>query len=515
MNTLIFQAISVLLGGFLLLQWFRDILKARTVAGGSVIRWLKTPQLRGFLYLIVALTLPLLFTHFSGLGGKAEEWFSTGYAMLTASTIVAMLISVGWAYYLNALDVFEKERVGYLILTFALGCLSTVFIWPIGNELFSQTGWALNGEFWNDWWYCVIRIGALEELVKIIPFLLVLLFTRQVNDPFDYILYGSLSALGFAFIENVQYLQVSDLNAVFGRALFSSVAHMFDTSVICYTLVLANYRRHRWRWFAFPLGLILASFAHGFYDFWLISKSVQPYAIVTSFFLIATLQLWVLMKNNLLNISLFFDVNIKLNGSRFKYLVINMMFTTLAVTYVFKFLLEGLESADALLLRSLAGYSYVLLFISLSFSSMEIVPDYLKRFRFSLNVMRLLIPQLESTPNISGSRVVMKASESPEASRVLQWREGEGLMVGTLTRRIVMRGFTNWYLFTPDSEDYEAGFQAYAIRALEPKASLIGLKDTEVLVRGVKDASKITGGVLRTANSEAIGQASVKADLLP
>ncbi len=512
MGSLIFNIISVLLGFVFIGGWLSELKEAYRVGEGRFRSWIATPQWRGFAYFIAILTLPWLFVQYSNLGGWISEVMDYRYALLWASIFVALLISFGWAYYLRALDIFERERTAAMLVTFALGCASTMLLWPIGDRLFDETGWVLNGSLWNDWWYCVIRIGLLEEVVKIVPFLLVLLVTRQVNEPFDYVLYGSLSALGFAFIENVTYLQSTGLNAVFGRALYSSVAHMFDTSVVCYTIVLANYKRHRWRWLALPAGLVLASLAHGFYDFWLISEPVKGLSIITSIFLIGTLQLWVIMKNNLLNISPFFNVNVKLNSGRFKYLVINIMLTALAVAYLWKFLLSAPDKANALYLNSLVIYAYVLLFVSLSFGNMEIVPQYLQRVSIPWNVMEFFIPRMESQSNISGSRVVLAVPENAVEESGRRWVDYTGKVNGTLVRRIVIRGFTNWYLFVPDDEAFKRNYQAYAVRADDASNQLNGKNYTLSVVYGVEDTSKISDGVLRRRHAVPEGLALMKAE---
>ncbi|MCB0779423.1 MAG: PrsW family intramembrane metalloprotease, partial [Flavobacteriales bacterium] len=93
------------------------------------------------------------------------------------------------------------------------------------------TGMALTGDLWDDLVYSVVAIGLVEEVVKLLPYLLIWRLTRQVDEPFDHLLYGSIAALGFAFMENTLYLESTRLTAVTGRALLASVAHMFDTSI--------------------------------------------------------------------------------------------------------------------------------------------------------------------------------------------------------------------------------------------------------------------------------------------
>ena len=54
--------------------------------------------------------------------------------------------------------------------------------------------------------YAVLAIGVIEEAVKMIPFLLVVVRFREFDEPIDGIIYASFIALGFATMENIQYL---------------------------------------------------------------------------------------------------------------------------------------------------------------------------------------------------------------------------------------------------------------------------------------------------------------------
>ena len=54
--------------------------------------------------------------------------------------------------------------------------------------------------------YAILVIGVIEELAKMIPFLLVVIHFKEFDEPIDGIIYGSFIALGFAAVENIQYL---------------------------------------------------------------------------------------------------------------------------------------------------------------------------------------------------------------------------------------------------------------------------------------------------------------------
>ena len=49
--------------------------------------------------------------------------------------------------------------------------------------------------------YAVLVIGVIEELAKMIPFLLFVINFKEFDEPIDGIIYGSFIALGFAAVE--------------------------------------------------------------------------------------------------------------------------------------------------------------------------------------------------------------------------------------------------------------------------------------------------------------------------
>jgi RsiW-degrading membrane proteinase PrsW (M82 family) len=63
------------------------------------------------------------------------------------------------------------------------------------------------GESWlKDLIFCIFHVGIIEEAVKQIPVMsLVLLLGERINNPLDLVIYGGISALVFASMENSLY----------------------------------------------------------------------------------------------------------------------------------------------------------------------------------------------------------------------------------------------------------------------------------------------------------------------
>lgn len=219
----------------------------------------------------------------------------------------AFLILGSWVMYLRKVDFYNKESWVYIFIVVCLGMLFSLATFPISDLLSIFSGLKLKGEFLNDLFMCVLKIGAVEELVKIIPLLLILKFTNVVKEPFDYIKYASLSALGFSFVENILYFDEGSLHIIHGRALASSVIHMFDSSIIAYGLIISKYRRKNNPWINLLLSYLIASIYHGLFDFFLMSEAVKSFSFLSLIMLIFSAVIWNRFKINALNISPFFD----------------------------------------------------------------------------------------------------------------------------------------------------------------------------------------------------------------
>lgn len=287
--------------------------------------------------------------------------------------VAAFLIMASWVIFLRKLDIYEAEKWKYIVITVLSGMLFTFVTYPLTDINNQLLGFNLNGGLINDFFYCVFGIGAVEEFVKIIPLLLMLRFTKAINEPFDYILYASLSALGFAFVENLIYFEEHRLNIIHGRALTAVIAHMFDSSIIAYGLILNKYKTHRNPYLTFALFLLLASLAHGFYDFWLINETANTFSILTILFLLSSLFVWNTLKNNALNHSDFFDKDKQLDNEKLYSYLLYCLVGVLLFEYIALSLKFSPSAANSELLASLTSGTYLILFISSSLSKYNLV----------------------------------------------------------------------------------------------------------------------------------------------
>jgi RsiW-degrading membrane proteinase PrsW (M82 family) len=137
--------------------------------------------------------------------------------------------------------------------------------------------------------FAVLGIGVIEELAKLIPFVLVVLQFREFNEPIDGIIYASFIALGFSAVENVFYLDFLTPGAAYARGFAGPVVHIVFASIWGYYVGRARLRRRAVAvtaiaWLAFT------AFLHGIYDFAVIGLPRPGMAVAT--ILIAGLWIW-------------------------------------------------------------------------------------------------------------------------------------------------------------------------------------------------------------------------------
>jgi len=430
----------VALAALVLVQLRRDI---RTTERLKPLDALHSPIKRAGTTFLLLLTVPVLFVSFSGLGGRLAL---TGAMMFPLFAAISFLISYTWYRYLTWLDRFEREKRSWELGVFVVACGSTFLTFPLSDLVVPALGLQLDGDPWNDWWYCVIGIGLVEESVKLLPLVLLLLFTKQADEPFDLVLYGSISALGFAFVENTLYLAESGLYAVGGRVLFASVAHMAFTSIIAYRMAIARHRG-----LSVPLhgaaGLVLAAFAHGYYDFWLMAPD-RPFVLTLVFFL-GSIHLWVAMKNNLINISPHYQEHMRPQPTMFRYRMINALLAVFLFAYTVKFLLEGRPAANALLMAQGTTMGATLLFLAISLSSFRFVPGFVAPLRPKGGLWRFLLPVVHWGEDLTGRGLLMRIPEKRSDTRHYMALHRMLPLEGRLVQRVVMDDDKDWYLFRP------------------------------------------------------------------
>lgn len=209
--------------------------------------------------------------------------------------LLPILVPVAfWAAYHYHKDRHLPEPIGHLVIAFGLGLLAAglsqglyAALEPLGLRF--DAGALAESSTLGLFAYAMLAIGPIEEFAKLVPFLLVILRFREFNEPLDGIIYASFVALGYAALENWQYLDYLTTVEAFARGFASPVVHMLFASIWGHWIAQAVVQRHSIIRAA-AAGFGLAAAMHGLYDFLVL---VQPQsALPLAALMIVSVWLW-------------------------------------------------------------------------------------------------------------------------------------------------------------------------------------------------------------------------------
>lgn len=176
-----------------------------------------------------------------------------------------------WGVYFYYKDRFQPEPLRAILLTFLMGLLSGYLCYKsygllplIG--LPEDASIIMDNDRLQFFWYCLGPVGLLEEVIKFLPFLVILRFFRSFDERIDGIIYSCVIALGFASYENFFYLSFLQGYELIGRAVASPLTHGIFSAIWGYMVGEAKVKG-RSITKAAVLGILIAAVAHGLFDF--------------------------------------------------------------------------------------------------------------------------------------------------------------------------------------------------------------------------------------------------------
>lgn len=199
-----------------------------------------------------------------------------------------------WACYHYYKDRHLPEPISHLALAFGLG-IGSYYLGILMYRALDLVNLRYDAYLLADtnlpglFAYAVLVIGLIEESVKLVPFLLVVIRFGEFDEPLDGIIYASFIALGFSTVENIYYLQyVTGLEAL-GRGFAGPVVHIVFASIWGFYIGKAHLCKR-------SLGgtivatLALTALLHGSYDFAVIAMPAT--ALPVAALLIGAIWVW-------------------------------------------------------------------------------------------------------------------------------------------------------------------------------------------------------------------------------
>lgn len=259
------------------------------------------------------------------------------------SLLAASVFPLLFLYFLIKIDVFETESFKDIIYVFLFGLVISFFL-CIPYVIFREV---LFDNYATNLFVCFIAVALPEEIIKIIPFLLVLKYRKFVNEPIDFLIYSSASALGFAFYENINYIigysETGNIVAI--RSFLPSVMHMVVSSIFSFGIFL--YLKSKKIKFIF-VGLILASLIHAIYN---------TLFIIAPIILLIILVYYSKLIQSLLNISPYYDKSKEIKINQAKNFLFFLILAVLILSFSFDLFFNGFNSV----LNDPKSYIYLLI----------------------------------------------------------------------------------------------------------------------------------------------------------
>lgn len=291
-----------------------------------------------------------------------------------------------WIDYFRQIDVFEKEDPVALVFVFLAGGASVLLVELYHMYLWPSIGCELNGHFINDFLFCFLNIGLVEELSKMTPFLLFLIFFRkQLNEPLDFVIYASLTSLGFSAVENVLYFYRYGFFIFDIRAIWCSVAHMFFGAVFAYGFVLVVYRKLKPAILIIPLFILLAALMHGIYDFILMYDKIESFIFILSpLFYFCMVSFFAIILNNALNNSSFYVDKLAVDSDRVSDRLLTYYLVVFGIQFLLFWLYWGIDDAVGYFIIKLFMTGSIILIVCIRLSRLKIIPGRWYPFKIEM-----------------------------------------------------------------------------------------------------------------------------------
>lgn len=205
--------------------------------------------------------------------------------MLILSLALAPALALGLFIYLK--DKYEREPLEWLVMAFVLGCVSISFAFVI--ELFFKEiiAFDIKENFLLLFVFSFGVVALTEESCKF-AFLRIFFYKKKFfSEPINGIVYSVMLSLGFAFAESVLYLLASEniVTTAIVRSFTAVPAHFVFAVFMGHFMGMARFTFAKRRTLLVFTGFILAVFAHGLYDFFLLAHWM-PFAFNSISFLV-------------------------------------------------------------------------------------------------------------------------------------------------------------------------------------------------------------------------------------
>mgnify|MGYP004442971931 len=180
------------------------------------------------------------------------------YTLLAAAILPVIILMI----FIYCKDKYQKEPIKLLALAFFGGILAI----PLDLLIVE----AVNMVYYSEtvFYTAFIEAGLCEEFSKFVFLFLFIWRKKDFDEYMDGIVYATFVSLGFACVENIEYVAEFGMDVAIGRAILSVPGHFLFGVAMGYFFGLAKFEKSK-RVLFLIMAVLVATLLHGMYD-WLL-----------------------------------------------------------------------------------------------------------------------------------------------------------------------------------------------------------------------------------------------------
>ena len=184
--------------------------------------------------------------------------------------LVALAIAPGIAIclFIYSLNKYGKGQMTFLVLSFVLGMVATLPALLVQMLAVDVRDAPSRHSILSYVWYAFVIVALSEEGSKFLVLRFFAYPRRAFSEPFDGILFSVMIGMGFATVENIEYVSQFGLETGLSRFFLAIPAHASFAVLMGYNVGWAKVERQRSAWLMCK-GLLIAVLFHGSFDFFL------------------------------------------------------------------------------------------------------------------------------------------------------------------------------------------------------------------------------------------------------
>ncbi len=178
-----------------------------------------------------------------------------------------------WLWFWTREDRLHPEPKRLLLLAFLAGGMTVAIAIPLQHLTRTLLGSNIGAEV-------IVAWAGIEEVLKYLAALSLILWRKAVNEPIDVLIYMLTIALGFSAVENSLFLINPIMNdgivntVITGNFRFfgATLLHLLSSSIIGVSLALSFYKDYSTRVTYTIIGVILAIVLHAAFNLFILNS---------------------------------------------------------------------------------------------------------------------------------------------------------------------------------------------------------------------------------------------------